>query len=159
MPKETEKQNYKPSFTWWLIAIVLGSSSVAALVSIGWQEIQKLIERPAYYEIIDIGQDESRGFLNIILRNEGDKAGVITGIIISGARYDSFYTDQPITARGKVRKSQMQQADSAYVPGGEFVVFAVPHKQSLGDIIKLCIEGSMDMSKRPQCLELDLTSR
>ena len=99
MPKENENQNYKPSFIWWVIAMLLGSSSVAVMISIAWQEIQKFIERPAYYEIIDIGRDENRVFLNIILHNEGDKAGVITGIRINGVRYESFYTDQPITAR------------------------------------------------------------
>lgn len=148
-----QKKPFQPNLIWWLVAVVLGSSSIASLVSIGWQEIQEYRMLPAQYEIIDYGFNEKRQTLGIIIQNTGGKRGVITEIKVNGIPYDEFITDFPVGGR-ELQKYQFQKAFVAFAPPGELFTICVPieqHRSLPMTDMEICIEQQIGAEQSEQC--------
>jgi hypothetical protein len=48
----------------------------------------------------------------------------------------------------------MQQADTAYVPGGDFAVFAVPYGKPVKSIRRICVKDAAYTRKEMKCIAL-----
>jgi hypothetical protein len=124
-----------PSVAKWLIALLLGSSTVATLVTKTWDYFAK-VQNPAHLELIKVATHwggERSEFMtpHLVLRNTGDKTAVVTAVSMGDVVFGEFSTDRLIDRQRVQRKDP--NLDPIYelqvvtaVPPSEFVSLFPP---------------------------------
>nr|VFK29590.1 MAG: hypothetical protein BECKLPF1236A_GA0070988_107481 [Candidatus Kentron sp. LPFa]VFK36871.1 MAG: hypothetical protein BECKLPF1236C_GA0070990_107131 [Candidatus Kentron sp. LPFa] len=79
--------------------------------------IQEIWETEAKLEVVDTGihDEEAR----IVIKNSGDKIGLITSVILNGIEHKSFYASHVVGLREK-QKAQYEYVPAGYCPGNGY---------------------------------------
>jgi hypothetical protein len=119
----------------WLVALLLGSSTVATLVTKTWDHLAKA-QSPAELQLIKVAthwNGEKSEFMtpHLVLRNVGDKTAVVVAVSMGDTVYGEFATDRLIDRQKILRRDpsfdpiyEMQVVTA--VPASEFVSLFPP---------------------------------
>lgn len=150
------KKEFSPTFIWWLLSILLASGIGSGLSSCIFTHIDQVSRSEAKLKIVeaqifqytdstykkpvisgDTNTDSAYEKLRIIIKNEGDKRGIITAVLIDGHRYDSFSASHVVGLKEK-QKFQYEYVPAGYCPGNNFSEVQI--RNPAKDINKIVLE-------------------
>lgn len=108
---------YRPSFVGWLFSVLIASGFGAGVSNYLMTSIQEKLEEKAKLEIIDAEKHDKTA--RIIIKNSGDKIGLITSVKLNGKEHKSFYASHVVGLKEK-QKKQYEYVPAGYCPGNGY---------------------------------------
>jgi hypothetical protein len=147
-----EQAEYKPTFTWWLISILLASGIGSGISNYIFSTINTVAQTDAHLKIVEVDTDviekassKNENILRIIVNNQGDKSGIVVSIWVNEKQYDFFQSSHVLGLKEK-QNLQYEYAPAGYCPPNDYCEFRVPLNFNKIDHLSLETENNQKIS-------------
>ena len=143
-------KEYKPSFKWWLISIILASGLGSGLSTYALDKFKEITAQDANLKIVEVDlgrfteikRSDTLNDIRIIIKNSGDKIGIVRSVFINEKKYDKFFTSHNIgTLRGFISDKPYLLSPAGFVPANSFMEIVLERENKKIESIGVEIEN------------------
>ncbi|WP_279146862.1 hypothetical protein [Photobacterium carnosum] len=134
------KSEYKPTKWAWFFSVVIAAGVGAAAVDLVKFVYKKATTKEFQIELVDVWCRDAK--CTFTVANNSDEDGVLTAFTFDGARFEEFYTTNPVGYVNMAKLKEPAASSVVYLPKKSFADVVVGDKPARNPKEKVCLIGT-----------------